>query len=246
MYMHVCMCVYVCIYIHYIYIMYISPSRPWEEGSDTPVAEKVREAYWPCAAGVGLDLGWEARACTPGHKGAKWGHGVWLYLKPRVPKAVWAVEWLGLVASGLGVSDMIIFQNTRWVVGHDLCVVVLRQKPAFSRVSTCVSLKSAVMSEYSHSTNFPRSEVAVGRACSCLQQAEGTVQKETELVCGPGPLRWWVRVAWDPIKVTVWQGRCHLCLLVFQGKQLCRAAQSRSQEDAGRCLTSTRQRHACR
>ena len=45
MYMHVCMCVYVCIYIHYIYIMYISPSRPWEEGSDTPVAEKVREAY---------------------------------------------------------------------------------------------------------------------------------------------------------------------------------------------------------
>ena len=248
-YVCVCMHVYKYIYIYKMYIMYISPSRPWEEGSDTPVAEKVREAYWPCTAGVGLDLGWEARAYTPGHKGAKWGHGVWLYLKSRVPRAVWAVEWLGPVASGLGVPDMIIFQNTRWVVGHDLCVGVLQQKPAFSRVSTCVSLKLAVMSEYLPSTNFPRSEVAVGWACSCLQQAEGTVQKETELVCGPCPLRRWVRVAWDRIKVTVWQGRHHLRPLVFQGKQLCRVAQSRSQEDAGRghaCPQRGRGMHAGR
>lgn len=35
-----------------------------------------------------------------------------MYLKPGVPRAVWAVEWLGLVASGLGVLDMIIFQKT--------------------------------------------------------------------------------------------------------------------------------------
>ena len=38
-------------------------------------------------------------------------YGVWLYLKPGVPRAVWAVEQPGPVALLLGVQGVIIFQK---------------------------------------------------------------------------------------------------------------------------------------
>ena len=91
-----CVCVY-------IYIMYISPSRPWEEVSDNPGAEKRLGKltdlaqlvwFWTCA---------ERPEPALLVKGAEWGHGVWLYLKPGVPRVVWAVEQPGPVALLLGV-----------------------------------------------------------------------------------------------------------------------------------------------
>ena len=124
-----------------------------------------------------------------------------------------------------------------------------RWKPASSRVSTCISLNSVVMSEYLDFTSFPGSEIAVGQGCSCLQQAEGMVHNEPELVCVLGPLRWWVHVARDPIKVTgrVGATSAHwfFKVSIFAGPPLGPV------QEPGRCwktlcLPSMRQWHACR